>query len=87
MGCCGETVGGRLTVTQKQIDEGLRLKIEYGGGPAVHVVGPVTAATYTFSGLQRVAYVDPRDGPAILRDRRFRLKGVVRRSPEEVSPG
>jgi hypothetical protein len=78
VGCCGQTVGGRLTITQKEIDEGLRLQLEYEGGLTVSVAGPVTGKSYTFSGLQRVGKVDPRDAPAILRDRRFRLKGIVR---------
>ena len=78
MGCCGQTVAGRLTITQQDIDDGLGLQLEYDGGRTVNVIGPVTGKSYTFSGLQRVAKVDPRDAPAILRDRRFRLKGIVR---------
>ena len=78
MGCCGQTVAGRLTITQKDIDEGLGLQLEYDGGRTVNVAGPVTGKSYTFSGLQRIGEVDPRDAPAILRDRRFRLKGIVR---------
>src|SRR5437016_2834288 len=57
---------------------GLRLQLEYQGGLSVNVAGPVTGKSYTFSGLQRVAKIDPRDAPALLRDRRFRLKGIVR---------
>ena len=78
MGCCGQTVGGRLTITQKDIDEGLGLQLEYNGGQTVSVDGSVTGKSYTFSGLQRMRKVDPRDAPAILRDGRFRLKGIVR---------
>lgn len=78
MGCCGQTVSGRLTITQKDIDEGLTMEVEYEGGPRATVTGPVTGNSYLFSGLARVAYIDPRDAPAILRDRRFRLKGIVR---------
>lgn len=78
MGCCGQAVGGRLTITQKDIDDGLRLQMEYEGGRTVTVTGPVTGMEYTFSGLARVGKVDPRDAPAILRDRRFRLKGIIR---------
>ena len=85
MGCCGETVGGKLTVTQKDIDEGLGLQVEYEGGRTMKVTGPVTGKTYTFSGLQRITKVDPRDGPGILRDRRFRLRGIVRREESEKS--
>jgi hypothetical protein len=76
--CCGQTVAGRLTITQKDIDEGLGLQLEYDGGRTVTVAGPVTGKSYKFSGLQRLGKVDPRDAPAILRDRRFRLKGIVR---------
>jgi len=75
--CCGQTVAGRLTISQKDIDEGLALQLEYQGGRTVTVTGPVTGKSYTFSGLQRNGNVDPRDAAAILRDRRFRLKGVV----------
>jgi hypothetical protein len=83
VGCCGQTVVGRLTITQKDIDEGLGLQVEYEGGRTVHVTGPVTGTSYTFSGLERISKVDPRDGPGILRDRRFRLKGIIRVSNSE----
>jgi len=75
--CCGQAVTGRLIITQKDIDEGLGLQLEYEGGRAVTVRGPITGNSYTFSGLQRTAKVDARDAPAILRDRRFRLKGIL----------
>jgi hypothetical protein len=78
VGCCGQTVAGRLTITQKDIDEGLGLQLEYQGGRTVTVTGPVTGKSYVFSGLRRMEKVDPRDAPGILRDTRFRLKGVVR---------
>ena len=78
MACCGQTSGSRLTISQKDIDEGLGLQLEYAGGPTVTVTGSVTGNAYTFSGLQRLAKVDPRDAPAILRDSRFRLKGILR---------
>jgi hypothetical protein len=78
MGCCGQTVSGRLTVTQKDIDEGLVLEVEYEGGRAVTLAGPVTGKSYAFSGLARIGKVDPRDAPEILRDHRFRLKGMIR---------
>ena len=83
MGCCGQTVAGRLTITQKEIDEGLGLQVEYEGGRTVQVTGPVTGKSYAFSGLKRISKVDPRDGPGILRDRRFRLKGIVRGTDSE----
>jgi hypothetical protein len=78
LGCCGETARGRLTITQKDIDDGLALQIEYGGGRTVTVQGPVTGKSYVFSGLNRIQDVDPRDAPAILRNGNFRLKGVTR---------
>jgi hypothetical protein len=78
VGCCGETAQSRLTITQKDIDNGLALQIEYGGGRTVAVQGPVTGKSYLFSGLKRVQDVDPRDAPAILRGGYFRLKGVTR---------
>jgi hypothetical protein len=78
MSCCGEASASRITITQKQIDEGLALQIEYSGGRTVTVSGPVTGKQYVFSGLQRLQDVDPRDAPGILRERLFRVKGVKR---------
>jgi hypothetical protein len=78
--CCGQTVTSHLTITQKDIDEGLGLLLEYNGGRTVTVTGTVTYRTYIFSGLQRRVKVDPRDATAILRDHRFRLKGIVRQN-------
>lgn len=77
MGCCGQS-GGRLTISQSDIDAGMRFEIEYAGGRTLTVRGAMTGASYTFSGVQRVQAVDPRDAAAILRDRRFRLKRVTR---------
>jgi hypothetical protein len=76
MACCGESGSGRLTITQKEIDEGLALRVEYSGGRTVTVSGPMTGKQYVFSGLDRVQDVDPRDAPGILRERVFRLKGI-----------
>jgi hypothetical protein len=78
MACCGESGAGRLTITQRQIDEGLTLQIEYSGGRTMTVNGPVTGRQYVFSGLQRLQDVDPRDAPGILRERLFRVKGIKR---------
>jgi hypothetical protein len=78
MACCRESVSGRLTITQKEIDEGLALQIEYSGGRTVTVSGQATGRQYVFSGLHRMQDVDPRDAAGILRDRIFRLKGVKR---------
>ena len=76
MSCCGQSTG-RLVISQKDIDAGLALELEYSGGRTVTVEGSVTGKTYTFSGLQRLGAVDPRDAMGILRDRRFRLKRVI----------
>jgi len=77
VGCCGQTTG-RLTISQADIDNGLKLRVEYSGGRTVRVIGSITGATYSFSGVARVQDIDPRDAPAILRDSRFRLKSVAR---------
>lgn len=77
MGCCGQATG-RLSISQADIDDGLRLGVEYTGGRTVRVTGAVTGDSYTFSGVRRVQEVDPRDAAAILKDSRFRLKGVTR---------
>ena len=76
MSCCGQNAG-RLVINQKDIDAGLALEIEYSGGRTVSVTGAITGKSYTFSGLQRLGAVDPRDAMAILRDERFRLKRVI----------
>jgi len=76
MACCGQKTEGRLTITQKDLDDGLALQLEYLGGRTVKITGSVSGKIYVFSGLQRVQDVDPRDAAAILRDRHFRLKGL-----------
>ena len=76
MSCCGQRVG-RMTIRQSDIDDGLRVRVEYVGGRTVTVVGSITGASYGFSGRARLQDVDPRDAPALLRDRRFVLKGVM----------
>jgi hypothetical protein len=58
------------------------LEVAYNGGRTISVTGIVTGKSYTFSGLQRIGNVDPRDALAILRDRRFRFKRIVRIHPE-----
>jgi len=78
MACCGDAAAGRLTISQKDIDEGLVMQVEYLGGRTVQVQALVTGKTYTFSGLSRIGLVDPRDGPAVLRNPNFRLKGLTR---------
>jgi len=76
MSCCGQSAG-RLVINQKDIDAGLALELEYSGGRTVTVAGTVTGKTYTFSGLQRLGAVDPRDAMAIMKDGHFRLKRVI----------
>jgi hypothetical protein len=77
LACCGETRTGRLTISQKDIDEGLTLQIEYAGGRTVRIRGAVTGSEYVFSGLERIRAVDPRDAPHILSNGSFRLKGLA----------
>jgi hypothetical protein len=79
--CCGQSTG-RLVINQKDIDAGLALELEYLGGRTVTVAGHVTGKSYTFSGLQRLGAVDPRDAMGILRDGRFRLKRVIQPVPK-----
>ena len=43
----------------------------------VHLTGPVTGKVIPFPAWSGFSKVDPRDGPGILRDRRFRLKGSL----------
>ena len=81
MSCCGQQTG-RATISQADIDNGLKLRVEYSGGRTVTVSGSATGERYVFSGLQRVQAVDPRDAPALLKDRRFTLKGVIKPAPE-----
>lgn len=76
MSCCSQQSGSRLVVSQKDIDEGLRLEIEYWGGRPIEVLGPVTGQKYVFSGLSRVGLIDPRDAPGVLRSQTFRMRGV-----------
>jgi hypothetical protein len=75
MSCCGQT-SGQITLTQKDIDEGLKFEVEYWGGLTLEVQGPITGQKYTFSGLSRTGLIDPRDAPGILRNQVFRLKGT-----------
>ena len=75
MSCCGGS--GRAVIRQEDLERGMKLEIEYAGGRTVTVVGAATGQRYTFSGLDRVQSVDPRDAGALLRQRVFRLKGVV----------
>jgi hypothetical protein len=70
MGCCSETRTAPLTSRH-------RMKVNYAGGRPVEIVGPVTGLKYLFSGLSRMQLVDPRDAVMIVRNRSFRIEGVV----------
>lgn len=76
MSCCGQQSGTRFVVSQKDIDDGLRLEVEYWGGRAIEVQGAVTGVKYSFSGLARLGLIDPRDAPGVLRNQLFKMKGV-----------
>ena len=82
MSCCGETTAGRFTIRKQDIDEGMRVEIEYWGGRRIEIKGAVTHEIYTFSGLSRRGLVDPRDAPGLLLNSLFRLKGIVRKKVE-----
>jgi hypothetical protein len=73
--CCPEA--GRAVIRQEDIDRGLAFEVEYAGGRTVTVVGAVTGRRYTFSGVDRLQRVDPRDAGVLLRERVFRLRRVV----------
>lgn len=84
MSCCTQGTA-RLTISQADIDSGLRLRVEYSGGLTVTIVGAVTGQTYVFSGLRRLQAIHPRDATALLRDRRFRLRGLVQADAHPVT--
>jgi hypothetical protein len=73
--CCAQPE--RAVIRQEEIDRGLAFEIEYAGGRTVTIVGAITGRRYTFSGLDRLQPVDPRDAAALLRERVFRLKRVI----------
>jgi hypothetical protein len=75
MSCCGGS--GRAVIRQDDVDRGLDFEIEYAGGRTVTVVGAVTGRRYTFSGVDRLQRIDPRDASTLLRQRVFRLKRVI----------
>ncbi len=83
MSCCGQGPAGRVTISQRDIDNGLAFELEYGGGHSVEVTGEMTGRTYRFSGIQRAGTVDPRDAPAFLRNPAFRLKRVIQAARTE----
>ncbi len=74
MSCCGSATG-RMVIDQSEIDAGLRFELEYWGGRPLELAGAITGQRYAFSGVARVALVDPRDAPQLLRNSMFRLKG------------
>ncbi len=75
MSCCAQA--GRAVIRQEDLERGLAFEIEYAGGRTITVVGAVTGRRYTFSGLDRLQQVDPRDAAALLRQRVFRVKRVI----------
>jgi len=75
MSCCGGT--GRAFIRQEDVERGLEFEVEYAGGRTLTVVGAATGRQYTFSGVDRLQRVDPRDAGALLRQRVFRLKRVI----------
>ncbi len=81
MSCCSQSSGARIVLSQKDIDAGLRLEVEYWGGPTIEIKGLVTGQVYTFSGIARAGLIDPRDAPGILRNQMFRFKGTKRVEP------
>jgi len=64
-------------IRQEDVERGLEFEVEYAGGRTVTVVGSATGRHYTFSGMDRLQRVDPRDASALLRQRAFRLKRVI----------
>lgn len=70
MGCCGESRTAPMT-------ERHRMRVRYCGGRPVVIKGPATDSSYRFSGIDRVQLMDPRDEIAIVRNRLFRVEGVV----------
>lgn len=79
MSCCGG--GPRAVIRHEDIDRGLAFEIEYAGGRTITVIGASTGQRYTFSGLNRLQRVDPRDAGTLLRERVFRLKRVIQPAP------
>jgi hypothetical protein len=74
--CCRGAAAGMIR--QGEIDQGLVFEIEYAGGRTITVIGATTRRRYTFSGLDRLQHVDPRDAAGLLRERVFRLNRVIR---------
>ena len=76
MSCCGGTQTAPL-------NDRHRMRVRYLGGRPVEVRGPATGQSYRFSGRERLQLVDPRDAVAIVRNRAFRVEGLVELSAEE----
>jgi hypothetical protein len=70
MQCCGQSQTTPMT-------ERHRVRVRYGGGKSIIVKGPVTGTSYSFSGVDRVRLLDPRDAMAIVRNPLLRVEGVV----------
>lgn len=75
MSCCGQSRTAPLTPRH-------RMKVRYSGGRPIKVWGPVTGATYSFSGQARTQLLDPRDAVIVARGGKFSIEGIV-----ELPPG
>jgi len=75
MSCCGGST--RAVIRLEDVERGLEFEVEYAGGRTLTVVGAMTGRRYTFSGVDRLQRVDPRDASTLLRQRVFRLKRVI----------
>ena len=78
MSCCRKTNIAPMTDRH-------RMRIRYLGGRPVEVQGPITGRQYRFSGLERLQLVDPRDAVTIVRNREFRVEGLVQLPDTETS--
>ena len=76
MACCGQTIAGKLTIRQKDIDSGLLIRLRFSGDQNVSFEGSFTGRRYWCSGQQGIVDVDPRDASVLLMDRRFRVIGL-----------
>lgn len=76
MSCCGQS-RRRIDGTRAEAWSGKALRLRYLGGRPVATTGAATGRRYVFSGTARHQLVDPRDAPALLKSRYFRLEGVA----------
>lgn len=76
MGCCSQTIAGKLTIRQKDIDSGLLIRLRFSGDHNVSFEGSFTGRRYSCSGQHGIVEVDPRDASVLLMDRRFKVVGL-----------